>query len=350
MSLAVTSMVISLLAAGRAAHAQSSEAEALFNTGNELMAKGRLAEACDSLEASNRIEPTAGTLIQLGKCREQNDQLASAWSTYKEALTRVKDPGKRRRANSQVTALAPRLSYLTISVSNHSLIEGLTLTCGETPFEMARWNHALPIDGGDYIITARAPGHNEWRTTAHVAVEHDKVVVEVPRLDAAERGEVAAEVTTLEDPGKVTLPPAPPATLPAGSRSPVEPGDAAVAHPGGFTTRRKISVAIAGVSVASAIAAATLGIEARARQHDAASLCPDLARPCTRAAEANALVRSGNMRAFEANVAFGIVAATTIGAGVLWFTGIPDEGTGAHASIVPYIASSEFGLAIIERF
>jgi len=47
------------------------------------MAEGKLAQACQAFEASNRVEPTAGTLILLGECREQNQQLASAWSAYK---------------------------------------------------------------------------------------------------------------------------------------------------------------------------------------------------------------------------------------------------------------------------
>jgi cytochrome c-type biogenesis protein CcmH/NrfG len=58
--------------------AQSAEAEALFTEGDTLMKQGKVAEACEAFEASNRIEPRAGTLIRLGECREQNHQLASA--------------------------------------------------------------------------------------------------------------------------------------------------------------------------------------------------------------------------------------------------------------------------------
>ena len=77
------------------AYAQSAEAEAAFGEGDRLMAAGKIAEACDAFEASNRVEQRAGTLIRLGECREKNRQLASAWSAYKDALTRVRDPRKR---------------------------------------------------------------------------------------------------------------------------------------------------------------------------------------------------------------------------------------------------------------
>src|SRR3954471_19716733 len=93
MKRALLSLVVVAVGGGRA-DAQSAEAEALFNEGDKLMAAGQLAQACDAFESSNRIETRAGTLVRLGECREQNHQLASAWSAYKDALTRAKDPRK----------------------------------------------------------------------------------------------------------------------------------------------------------------------------------------------------------------------------------------------------------------
>src|SRR5450432_1219815 len=76
------------------AYAQSAEAEQLFSDGDKDMKLGKLEQACDAFEASNRIETRAGTLIRLGQCREDLHELASAWSAYKDAVTRVKDPKK----------------------------------------------------------------------------------------------------------------------------------------------------------------------------------------------------------------------------------------------------------------
>src|ERR1043165_3380571 len=67
-SIGVISVVLGVGFLGNpAAFAQSADAEALFDQGNKLMADGKLAQACDSFEASNRIEPRAGTLLQLGE-------------------------------------------------------------------------------------------------------------------------------------------------------------------------------------------------------------------------------------------------------------------------------------------
>src|SRR5450432_3067817 len=137
-----------VLIAARTVHAQSAEAESLFVEGDKLMKAGKLAQACESFDASNRIEARAGTLIRLGECREQNHQLASAWSAYKDALTRVKDPNKRAIATAKVAELEPKLSYLTITVPIANRVDQLTVTRNDKPFDAALWNRTLPIDGG----------------------------------------------------------------------------------------------------------------------------------------------------------------------------------------------------------
>src|SRR5262245_34527237 len=113
-------------AAQRPARAQSGSAEALYNEGHRLMNAGKLAQACEAFEASNRAQPGAGTYLALGTCRERNDQLASAWSAYQAALARAKDLEKRRFADTKIAELEPRLSYLTVMVSMDRRVDGLT--------------------------------------------------------------------------------------------------------------------------------------------------------------------------------------------------------------------------------
>jgi len=334
-SIAATSVVFMLLGGlvgGSRAYAQSAVAEGLFNDGNKLMAEGKLVQACDAFEASNGVEPRAGTLIRLGECREQNQQLASAWSAYKDALTRVKDPRKRELATAKAKALEARLSYLTVSVSDASRVEGMTLTRNGKPFEPTLWNRALPVDGGEYLIAGHAPGHEDWQTTAHVPVEGGKVSIEVPKL---------MELS------KRTSPPAtPPATPPVIGHSDHE----AVWSRGMFTTRRKVSLGVAGASVIGVAAGGVLGAIAKGKQNDAFKLCPDLATPCTQADQSNAFLKSAHSRAFAANVAFGIGTAAAIGAAVLWFTGAPDAENSRRVSVVPSVMPGETGAIVLGRF
>jgi hypothetical protein len=44
------------------------------------------------------------------------------------------------------------------------------------------WNRALPVDGGTYTITVRAPGANAWSTEITVGAEADRRTLEIPDL------------------------------------------------------------------------------------------------------------------------------------------------------------------------
>jgi hypothetical protein len=338
-----TSVALVLLVSvvgGSRAHAQSAEAEGLFNDGNKLMAEGKLAQACDAFEASNHVEPRAGTLIRLGECREQNQQLASAWSAYKDALTRVKDPRKRELATARARALEARLSYLTVSVSDDSRIEGLTLTRGGKSLDPMLWNRALPVDGGDYLIAGRAPGHEEWQTTAQVPIEGAKVSVEVPKLK-----ELSKPASPRRPPP--APPPAPPPPAPPPAEPPVhEPARST----GAFTTTRKIATGVASASVIGVVAGAVLGVTAKGKQNDAFKLCPDPKTQCPQAHQSNELIRSARSQALKANIAFGIGAAAAIGAGVLWLIGAPDVEEPRRVSVVPSVVPGETGVVVMGRF
>lgn len=315
--------VISLALAGRDVAAQDATAEVLFRDGNALMTEGRTAEACEAFEASNRIEPRAGTLIRLGECRERRQLLASAWSAYKDALARARDPRKREIAIARAAALEPRLSYLTISVSDESRVDGLTITRNGQALEPVMWNRALPVDGGDYVVAGHAPGHEEWQTTAHVAVEAARVSVEVPKFKEL-----------------IKLAPPPPVVVHATA----EPAPVT----GALTGRRKLAIAAGATSVVALATGVVLGLEARSRQGEAHDLCGDPAESCDGASRANDLVRSAHHLGIAANVALGVAGAAAITGGVLWLTGGREHRS--LAQIAPTAGPGELGVVAWGRF
>src|SRR5512147_2936876 len=69
------------------AHAQSStaQAETLFRQGKDLIAHGKIAEACAAFDASQKLDPTIATLLNQAACREKNGQLATAWGLFLDA-------------------------------------------------------------------------------------------------------------------------------------------------------------------------------------------------------------------------------------------------------------------------
>jgi hypothetical protein len=312
-SIAGTSLAFAIITiAGTSdAFAQNAAAEALFSDGERLLKEGNVGAACDAFEGSNRIEARAGTLVNLGLCREQNGQLASAWSAFKDAATRAKDPKKKQIADERIAAIEPKLSYLTISVADESRIDGLVVTRNGQPIDAALWNRAVPIDGGTHHIGGRAPGHEEWTATVEVPKENGKISVEVPRFK-----EIAKLVT-----------PAPaPAPAPVVIEKETPP-------PSMFTGKRKIALGVAAGGVLVFGAGIVFGMQASGFEDDAFALCPDPAQ-CTDADEANDLMEKGRSRALLANVSYGVAVGAAAGAVVLWFLGAPTA-TSSSIAITP---------------
>jgi hypothetical protein len=194
----MTAMTRSLLAlavvAAAPVHAQPSRAEAeaqaevLFREGRALMARGRLAEACDALDHSQRLAPAVTTLLNLAGCREKLGQLATAWGLFLDAERQTRsfrDDATRQLhavARDRATRLEARISRLTIAVSTEHRVAGLEIARGDERLDAATWGRALPIDGGTYTITARAPGKQPWSTQVAIPAEGAARTVEIPAL------------------------------------------------------------------------------------------------------------------------------------------------------------------------
>ena len=67
-------------------------AETAFNEGIALVQAGNCKDAVVKLELSQKIDPAAGTALQLGKCYEALGRTASAYGAYSQSagLARVK--------------------------------------------------------------------------------------------------------------------------------------------------------------------------------------------------------------------------------------------------------------------
>ncbi|HTM22798.1 MAG TPA: hypothetical protein VL172_19885 [Kofleriaceae bacterium] len=295
-------LVLVMLAAlgSGAAHAQSPEAQTLFDEGERLQGAGHVDQACDAFAASNRLEPRAGTMIRLGSCREAQGRLASAWSAYADALERVKDPRKKAIAQAKIVELEPRLSYLTVLVADEVRIEGLVVVRNGVTLDPSLWNRAVPIDGGTQVISARAPGHEEWRTTVEVAPERDKASVEVPRFKnlrrLINRGDRAA---------------APPADHRRRSTVPTDPG----------RTRRWLGLGVAGAGLLSAGVGVGFAVVAGRHFDRSRALCGDTGcQPGADFDEARRLADAGVADRRWAVVFIGTGMAAMAGGAYLWFT------------------------------
>jgi tetratricopeptide (TPR) repeat protein len=180
-------IVGSLLAVPSGAQAQSAsvQAQSLFDQGRTLLEAGQIAKACAAFEASQKLDPVATTLLNLAACREQNQQLATAWGHFIEANRMATATGNAKLAavaTRHARRLKPMLSQLKISVDEEGRPPGLEVRRGKAKVASATWGFALPVDGGTYVFTARAPGYRSWTATLSIKPASDVRTLEVPRL------------------------------------------------------------------------------------------------------------------------------------------------------------------------
>ena len=317
--------LVFLALAARTAGAQPSgaQAETLFRQGKELMAKGKIAEACAAFDASQKLDPTIATLLNQAACREKNDQYATAWGLFLEAerQTRAATDAATQQlhqvAATKAAKLEPRLSTLTINVPGENRIGGLQVTRAGDVVDPGAWNKALPVDGGTYRIAATAPGNAEWSTTVAIGNEHDVKTIEIPKLKAA----------ALEPP-RPKQPPAAPPTRP-------EPGES--------PRSRAVPLALGGAAIA--LAGGAIGLELWARS------TYDQSRAEVDNAKQDSLWHSANTRRYLAE-GLGVAAVASAGVAVWLYLREP-RSESLHASrvqLTPLVANDRAGVLLIGRY
>ncbi|HET9959649.1 MAG TPA: hypothetical protein VFQ61_34390, partial [Polyangiaceae bacterium] len=146
-------------------------AEVLFNEGRQQMQEGKLDSACDKLAESQRLDPGAGTLLNLAECRERQGRTATAWATWLEAAAAAHTAGQSEReahARKRAEGLKPRLVTLTLEVPEASRISGLEVSRDGVALGAAMWGVAVPVDPGAHTLTAKASGREPWTQTVSV--------------------------------------------------------------------------------------------------------------------------------------------------------------------------------------
>ena len=138
------------------AFADDATAEALFQAAKSLMDQKKYAEACPKFEASYKIDPGVGTMLNLADCHEKEGKLAQAWGNWGEARDQAKRENDKARmdlAARRQKELEPRVPKLTIYVTGR--VEGLSVYRDELKLESAMFGVPLPVDPGAHTITLR---------------------------------------------------------------------------------------------------------------------------------------------------------------------------------------------------
>jgi hypothetical protein len=179
-------------------------AAALFQSGRDLLDRGKWAEACSKFEASMILYPAASTLLNIARCYEHEGKIALAWSAYQRALVlnRETQGEERKKALDEVakkglTAVEPRLPRIKLALRGTP--SGLRVTHNGQDVPTAMLSTVLPVDPGPQSITAEAPGYMPFQRTVDVGEgELEEVAIALERVP--ERGVVSGVVGVASGP------------------------------------------------------------------------------------------------------------------------------------------------------
>jgi hypothetical protein len=126
----------------------------------------------------------------LASCHEAEGKLASAWAEYNETNERARRDGNAERAEvarQRAAALEPRLAKLAIMLAPGASVPDLKIKRGAIVLGSGSIGTPLPIDRGEHVIEASAPGFQPWSTRITIADGATQVLT-IPRLSPAASG------------------------------------------------------------------------------------------------------------------------------------------------------------------
>lgn len=130
-------------------------AKVLFEEGRQLMADGRIADACQKFGESQKVRPGIGTLYNLADCNEKLGKTATAFKLFEEVAERTKaalQEERERKARERLAVLEPKLMKIRVAVPAGGKVKSVTLD-GE-PIAPEDYNQAIAADPGEHTIVA----------------------------------------------------------------------------------------------------------------------------------------------------------------------------------------------------
>lgn len=236
-------------------------AQALFDAGMALMKDGKFTEACPKLEESQKLDPGAGTQFRLAECYEKVGRIASAWALFfdvAEASKRDKNTRREKQARERADALKARVPKITLHASRATLdLAGLELFKDGEPIGKSLIDLAVPIDPGERVLSAKAPGKLAWERKITVA-EGASMEVTIPPLEDA---------------------PPPPKPKPADGAQPIAPANEG---PSGAVIGMRVGAGVAAAAgIAGIIVGSVFGLRAKSEWDEALTHCGGLTDHCS---------------------------------------------------------------------
>jgi hypothetical protein len=185
---------LALTLAPRAARANDPvAADALFQAAKQAMTDKQYADACPKFDASYKLDPTLGTLLNLADCYEKVGRIATAWSTWGEAMEKAQRDGDKRAdfAKKRREDLFPRLPKVIFNVQNE--VAGVEIVWDGVKLAPAVFGVELPADPAEHeLVVLRDDGMKLKEDRVRITAEASKteVALDIAALDKAKPREV----------------------------------------------------------------------------------------------------------------------------------------------------------------
>lgn len=329
--------LFALLATALPAYAEDpAGAEALFREGRALFADGQVEAACQKFKASQALEASPGTLLNLAACHSAAGKTATAWAEFvaagrlahSERKDRQEAEAKRRAAELEAT-----LSYLTVRVA--APVPGLEVRRAGELLEPSIYGMRVPVDPGLQTIEVSAPGYQMRHLEVRVPASKGDEVVDLPKLEPSP----ATATSAVPPPSAGSVSSGTGQTRQASRQPPV-------AAPG---SSRTLPIVVGGIGGALLLTGAVAGTLALRSNSAAKELCPEPSH-CNDS-KARSLAERRNTEALIADVGVGVGLAGLGLATVLLLTSKSDEtGQPAAHRVFPVVAPGHASLNWLERF
>lgn len=151
-------------------------ADALFREAKTRMAEGDVARACTLFAESQRLDPAAGTLLNLADCEEKNGRFATAHQLFVRASETLPPSDERiGYATERAKALEPRLSSVVLRLAPNAP-SNLRVVKDGTTWSAASFGVPVPLDPGEYVLDVQADGRAPHRMPISLAPGEKKSV------------------------------------------------------------------------------------------------------------------------------------------------------------------------------
>jgi len=302
-SAATGAMALATWMTAGAAFAQprAATADELFDKAKRLADAGQMAAACPIFAESYKLDSKAvGVLLYMGACHESTGNVATAWTTFREAraaAARTNQADRARIADARIAALEPRLPRLRLILPKEAQSQGWTIRRDDIVLSSVVWQDDIPVDPGMCRIEVLAPNHRPYVTTA-LLLEGATTKVAIPSLE----------------PDAIQL-----RGIPVSEGASTPPVDDGPVAPSAWTTMHTGAAAAGAIGVVGLAIGAGFGVAASSDWSDAEMHCDQARTPWSCDSVGVAAHDDASSKATVSTTAFVLGGAAVATGAVLWF-------------------------------